>query len=45
VVQAEAHVGGASNAYRGLVGRAEGRIPLGRPRYEWNYSADDKQWD
>jgi hypothetical protein len=23
------------NAYRTLVGKQEGRIPLGRPRYRW----------
>jgi hypothetical protein len=30
--------GGESCAYRILVGRPEGRRPLGRPRHRWEYN-------
>jgi hypothetical protein len=35
VVQAVAQTGGTIIPYGGLVGTAEGRRPLGRPRCEW----------
>jgi len=30
-----AHVGEVRGAYRVLVGKPEGKRPLGRPRYRW----------
>jgi hypothetical protein len=42
VVQAVAQTGGTNIACRGLVGTAEVRRPLGRPRCEWNNSTDVK---
>jgi hypothetical protein len=41
--------GGKRNAYRTLVGKPEGRRPLGRPRRRWvdNIEMDlrEKEWD
>jgi hypothetical protein len=31
----EAHIGATRNAYRILVGKPEGKRPLGRPRRRW----------
>ena len=31
-----AHVGERRGAYRVLVGKPEGKRPLGRPRYRWD---------
>jgi hypothetical protein len=40
-------MGEKRGAYRILVGRPEGRRPLGRPRRRWEYNIkmDLKQWD
>jgi len=42
VVQAVTQIGGASIAYRGLVGTVEVRRPLGRPRCVWSNNIDVK---
>jgi hypothetical protein len=34
----EVHMGEGRGAYRILVGRPEGRRPLGRPRHRWEYN-------
>ncbi|KAJ4452085.1 hypothetical protein ANN_03601 [Periplaneta americana] len=48
-----AHMGESRNAYRVLVGRPEGKIPLGRPRRRWEdyiklglreVGYDDREW-
>jgi hypothetical protein len=40
-------MGEGRGAYRILVGRPEGRRPLGRPRHRWedNIKMDFKKWD
>jgi hypothetical protein len=42
-----ARMGAKSNAYRLLVGKPEGKIPLGRPRRRWvdNIRMDLERWD
>jgi hypothetical protein len=33
-----AHMGESRGVYRVLVGKSEGRKPLGRPRHRWDYN-------
>jgi hypothetical protein len=40
-----ARIGEGRVAYRILVGRPEGRRPLGRPRRRWEYKWIFKKWD
>ena len=39
--------GGGEGAYRVLVGKPEGKRPLGRPRHRWvdNIRLDLRRWD
>jgi len=41
-----AHIGVRKAVYRVLVGKPEGRRPLGRPRYRWEDNIKmDLRWD